>query len=259
MLKEFVNGMFNVSDKTVIITGATGALGKALSYGFGYAGAKVMLNGRKEATLKPICEDMVSKGIECSYFAGDPSNEEHVKAMIEKTVEVFGEVNVLLTAAGFNAPKSIVEHTLEDWQMIMDANVKGTWLCCKYAGEQMIKQGKGGKVILVSSARSKVGMKNYTGYCTAKGGIDLMAQSLACEWGEYGINVNTFNPTVFRSELTEWMFQDDTAKSKFLTRIPYGRLGEPDDFIGTAIFLASDASNFITGANIPVDGGYWAN
>ena len=259
MIKDLVKGMFDVTDKAVIITGATGDLGKALSYGFGHAGAKVMINGRKEATLKPVYEDMLSKGIKCSYFVGDPANEESVKGLVAKTVEEFGEVNVLVTAAGFNAPKSIIDHTLEDWQMIMDANVKGTWLCCKYAGEQMVKQGKGGKVILVSSARSKVGMKNYTGYCTAKGGIDLMAQSLACEWGEHGINVNTFNPTVFRSELTEWMFKDDTAKTKFLTRIPAGRLGEPENFIGTAIFLASDASNFITGANIAVDGGYWAN
>lgn len=259
MLKDFVNGMFDVSNKTVVITGATGALGKALSYGFGYAGAKVMLNGRKEATLRPLYEEMVKEDIQCSYFVGDPSVEEDVKALIDKTVEVFGEVNVLMTAAGFNAPKSIVDHTLEEWEKIMDVNVKGTWLCSKYAGQQMIKQGKGGKVILVSSARSKIGMKNYTGYCTAKGGIDLMAQSLACEWGEHQINVNTFNPTVFRSDLTEWMFKDDTARTKFLTRIPYGRLGEPEDFVGTAIFLASDASQFITGANIAVDGGYWAN
>ncbi len=259
MEKKFVNEMFDISGKTVIVTGATGALGKALSYGYGYAGAKVMINGRKEATLKPICEDMKAKGIECEYFAGDPGVEENVINLVAKTVELYGEVNVLVTAAGFNAPKSIIDHTVDDWQKIMDANVKGTWLCCKYAGQQMIEQGKGGKVILVSSARSKIGMKNYTGYCTAKGGIDLMAQSLACEWGEYGINVNTFNPTVFRSDLTAWMFEDDTAKTKFLTRIPAGRLGEPEDFVGTAVFLASDASNFITGANIAVDGGYWAN
>lgn len=259
MYKEFVEKMFDITGKSVIVTGASGALGKALSYGYGFSGAKVMITGRKEETMKAMYQDMKSKGIDCEYFVGDPAIEEDVKALIAKTVEVFGEINVLVTAAGFNAPKPIVEHTLNEWETIMDANVKGTWLCCKYAGEKMINQGKGGKVILVSSARSKMGMKNYTGYCTAKGGIDLMAQSLACEWGEFGINVNTFNPTVFRSDLTAWMFEDDTARTKFLTRIPMNRLGEPDDFIGTAIFLASAASNFITGANIAVDGGYWAN
>lgn len=259
MKKDVVEKLFDVSGKAIVVTGATGALGKALSFGYGLAGARVMLNGRKEETLKPIYEDMKAQGIDCAYFVADPSNEADVKNLMNETVKLFGEINVLVTAAGFNNPKSIMDHTTEDWQQIIDANVKGTWLCCKYAGEQMIKQGKGGKVILVSSARSKIGMKNYTGYCTAKGGIDLMAQSLACEWGEHKINVNTFNPTVFRSQLTEWMFKDDTARTKFLTRIPIGRLGEPEDFIGTALFLASQASDFITGANIAVDGGYWAN
>lgn len=259
MNKEKVNQLFDVTNKVVIVTGATGALGKALSYGFAQAGAKVMLNGRKEATLKPVYEDMKSQGLECSYFAADPANEEAVKALVAETVKTYGEINVLITAAGFNNPKSILEHTVEDWQQIIDANVKGTWLACKYVGEQLVKQGKGGKVVMVSSARSKMGMKNYTGYCTAKGGIDLMAQSLACEWGEHGINVNTFNPTVFRSPLTEWMFEDDTAKTKFLTRIPIGRLGEPEDLLGVALFLSSSASDFITGANIAADGGYWAN
>jgi NAD(P)-dependent dehydrogenase (short-subunit alcohol dehydrogenase family) len=257
--KKLAENLYDVKGKVVLITGASGALGSALSYGFGYAGSKVMITGRKESIMKAQCENMKSKGIECSYFAADPAVEEDVKKLVEATVEGFGKIDVLITAAGFNAPKSIIEHTLEDWQKIIDVNVKGTWLCAKYVGEQMVKQGKGGKVILVSSARSKIGMKNYTGYCTAKGGIDLMAQSLACEWGEHSINVNTFNPTVFRSDLTEWMFEDDTAKTKFLTRIPIGRLGEPEDFVGTAIFLASKASDFITGANIAVDGGYWAN
>lgn len=259
MKKEFVQNLFDVKDKVIVVTGAAGALGQALCYGYGFAGAKLVVNGRSEESLKTMCDEMKAQGIECTYFVGDPAVEESVKGLMAKAVEVYGEINVLVTAAGFNAPKSILNHTLQEWEAIMDSNVKGTWLCCKYAGEQMVKQGKGGKVILVSSARSKVGMKNYTGYCTAKGGIDLMAQSLACEWGEYGINVNTFNPTVFRSPLTEWMFNDDTAKTKFLTRIPLGRLGEPEDFVGVALFLASSASNFITGANIAADGGYWAN
>ncbi len=259
MKKEFVTNLFNVEGKTVLITGAAGALGRVLSFGYGFAGAKVMINGRNEKTLATLKEEMMAEGITVEYAVGDPANEEDVKAVVAKTVETFSEINILVTAAGFNNPKSIIDHTTEEWEAIMDANVKGTWLYCKYVGKQMIDQGKGGKVVLVSSARSKIGMANYTGYCTAKGGIDLMAQSLACEWGQYNINVNTFNPTVFRSDLTEWMFNDDTAKTKFLTRIPAGRLGEPDDLLGVALFLSSEASDFITGANIAANGGYWAN
>jgi NAD(P)-dependent dehydrogenase (short-subunit alcohol dehydrogenase family) len=259
MDKTHVSSLFDIKGKVALVTGATGALGSAICRGYGNAGAKVMANGRKEDSLKALCEKLKGEGIDISYSVGDPVKEADVIKVVNDTVKTFGEINILVTAAGFNAPKPIAKHTLEDWRQIIDANVQGTWLFCKYAGEQLIKQGKGGKVILVSSARSKIGMKNYTGYCTSKAGIDLMAQSLACEWGEYGINVNTFNPTVFRSELTEWMFKDDTVKTKFLNRLPIGRLGEPDDFVGIAIFLASSASDFITGANVAADGGYWAN
>jgi NAD(P)-dependent dehydrogenase (short-subunit alcohol dehydrogenase family) len=259
MDKNQVASLFDIKGKVALVTGATGALGSAICRGYGNAGVKIMATGRKEDTLKGLCEKLKEEGIDISYSAGDPVKEADVIKVVNDTIKQYGEINILVTAAGLNAPKPIVTHTLEDWRQIIDANVQGTWLYCKYAGEQLIKQKKGGKVILVSSARSKIGMKNYTGYCTSKAGVDLMAQSLACEWGEYGINVNTFNPTVFRPDLTEWMFKDDTARTKFLTRIPLGRLGEPDDLVGTAIFLASAASDFITGANIAADGGYWAN
>jgi NAD(P)-dependent dehydrogenase (short-subunit alcohol dehydrogenase family) len=259
MDKNQVVSLFDIKDKVALVTGATGALGSAICRGYGHAGVKIMATGRKEDTLKAFCEKLKEEGIDISWSAGDPVKEADVIRVVNDTVKQYGEINILVTAAGLNAPKPIVTHTLEDWRQIIDANVQGTWLYCKYAGEQLIKQKKGGKVILVSSARSKIGMKNYTGYCTSKAGVDLMAQSLACEWGEHGINVNTFNPTVFRSDLTEWMFKDDTARTKFLTRIPLGRLGEPDDLVGIAIFLASTASDFITGANIATDGGYWAN
>lgn len=259
--KQFVENLFNVKGKVALITGATGALGKAVSFGYGFAGMKVFVTGRTDAKCKALCDELESQGIECGYSAGDPTVEEDVKKVVKDAVAKFGEINVLLTAAGYNNPQPIVEQSLEEWKKIMDSDVQGTWLYCKYVGQQMIEQGKGGKVILVSSARSKMGMAGYTGYCTAKAGIDLMAQSLACEWtAKYKINVNTINPTVFRSDLTEWMFDPESSVYKnFLKRLPVGRLGEPEDFIGPCIFLASSASDFMTGANVATEGGYWAN
>ncbi len=259
--KEFMTDLFEVRGKVALVTGATGALGKAICVGYGLAGMKVMVTGRKEETLKQLCEELKGHGIECGYSVGDPAAEEDVIRVVTDTVKRFGEINVLVTAAGYNKPQPIIEQDLSTWKQIMDSDVQGTWLYCKYTGEQMIRQGRGGKVILVSSARSKMGMAGYTGYCTAKGGIDLMAQSLACEWtGKYHINVNTINPTVFRSELTEWMFDPESEVYKnFLKRLPIGRLGEPEDFVGPCLFLASKASDFMTGANVATDGGYWAN
>jgi len=256
--KEFVNSMFEVSGKVALVTGATGNLGKAVSWGYGYQGVKVMLTGRTESKLKQLCEEMTDEGIICAFSAGDPSNEEDVRRVVQNTVDKFGNIDILLTSAGMNNPKPILKQPTKEWKEIMDTNVLGTWLFCKYAGEVMVNAGKGGKVILVSSTRGKCGMKNYTAYSPSKAAIDLLAKSLACEWGEYGINVNAIGPTVFRSDLTQWIFNDDNAKSKFLTRIPIGRLGEPSDFVGICTFLASKASDFITGTTIYVDGGYLA-
>ena len=261
MNKEFINDLFNVEGKVALITGATGALGKAVCIGYGLAGMKILVTGRSESKCAELCKELSEMGIDCDYATGDPAVEADVIKVVDATVERFGEINVLYTAAGYNNPQPIVDQELAEWKKIMDSDVQGTWLFCKYVGKQMIAQEKGGKVILVSSARSKMGMANYTGYCTAKAGIDLMSQSLACEWtAKYGINVNTINPTVFRSDLTEWMFDPESAIYKnFLKRLPVGRLGEPDDFIGPSIFLASNASNFMTGANLAAEGGYWSN
>lgn len=261
MDKSFINNLFDVKGKVALITGATGALGKAVATGYGLAGMRVMVTGRNAAKCESLCNELKAQNIECAYSVGNPATEEDVKRVVKETVDVFGEINVLVTAAGYNNPQPIIEQKLSEWKKIMDSNVQGTWLFCKYVGEQMIVQGKGGKVILVSSARSKMGMAGYTGYCTAKAGIDLMVQSLACEWtAKYKINVNTINPTVFRSELTEWMFDTESQVYKnFLKRLPVGRLGEPEDFVGPCLFLASAASDFMTGANLAVEGGYWSN
>lgn len=259
--KQFVDTLFDVKGKVALVTGATGAFGKAICFGYGFAGMKVMVTGRGEEKNKKLCDELSAAGIECGYSSGDPAIEADVVKVVNDTVAKFGEINVLVTAAGYNNPQPIVEQTLAEWKKIMDSDVQGTWLFCKYVGEKMIAQGKGGKVILVSSARSKMGMANYTGYCTAKGGIDIMAQSLACEWSaKHHINVNTVNPTVFRSDLTEWMFDPESEVYKnFLKRLPIGRLGEPEDFVGPCIFLASKASDFMTGANVATEGGYWGN
>jgi len=122
----------------------------------------------------------------------------------------------------------------------------------------MIEQGRGGKIILVSSIRDRLGMANCTAYCPSKGAVSLMAKSLACEWGPHKINVNAIAPTLFRTTLTQWMFDDNALYEDYLKRIPLQRLGEPEDFIGTVIYLSSQASDFMTGAILYVDGGHTA-
>lgn len=256
--KSFVNNMFSVEGKVAMVTGATGALGKVLAKAYGYAGAKVMMTGRSEGKLKDLEAEFKAEGIDCAYFVADPAKEDDVQALVKATVDKYGEVNILAVCHGFNKPKPILEQSVEEWQYIMDADCKSVYIVLKYVAQQMVAQGKGGKIVVVTSQRSKRGMAGYTGYCTSKGGADLMVSSMACELSaQHHINVNSLCPTVFRSELTEWMFDPESAVyQNFLKREPIGRLAEPADFAGYALFLSSDASNYITGANCDCSGGY---
>ncbi len=256
--KIFVQNMFSVEGKVAVVTGATGALGKVLAKAYGYAGAKVMMTGRSEGKLKDLEAEFKAEGIDCACFVADPAKEDDVQALVKATVDKYGEVNILAVCHGFNKPKPILDQTVEEWQYIMDADCKSVYIVLKYTAQQMVAQGKGGKIVVVTSQRSKRGMAGYTGYCTSKGGADLMVSSMACELSaQHHINVNSLCPTVFRSELTEWMFDPESEVYKnFLKREPIGRLAEPADFAGYALFLSSDASNYITGANCDCSGGY---
>lgn len=256
--KSFVNNMFSVEGRVAVVTGATGALGKVLAKAYGYAGAKVMMTGRSEGKLKDLEAEFKAEGIDCAYCVADPAVEDDVKGLVKATVDKYGEIDILAVCHGYNKPKPILEQSVEEWQYIMDADCKSVYIVLKYVSEQMVAQGKGGKIVVVTSQRSKRGMAGYTGYCTSKGGADLMVSSLACELSaQHKINVNSLCPTVFRSELTEWMFDPESAVyQNFLKREPIGRLAEPADFAGYALFLSSDASNYITGANCDCSGGY---
>ncbi len=258
--KDFVEKMFSLEGRVAVVTGATGALGGAVAKAYALAGAKVVATARSEEKLKAVVEEIKTEGCDIVGFVADPGTAEEVEKLIQFTVKAYGELNILAVCHGYNAPKNILEQTVEDWQKIMDADLKSVYVVSRAAAVQMAFQGKGGKMVIVSSARSKMGMAGYTGYCASKGACDLMVQSMACDLtATYGINVNSINPTVFRSDLTEWMFDPESAVyQNFLKRLPIGRLGEPVDFVGMAIFLASAASDFLTGGNYDATGGYWA-
>ncbi len=258
MNKKDIENLFDVNGKVALITGATGGFGKAASKGLAAAGARIMATGRAKPKLEQLVKEIRDGGGQAAFSVGDPAKHDDVQRVVKETVSTFGGVDILITAAGMNKVGMIVDQPLSEFEAIMDANVKGTWLFCKEAGRVMIEQGRGGKVILISSTRGMLGMSRYGVYSPSKAAVNLLTKSLGCEWGPHKINVNAIAPTVFRTELTQWMFDDQGTYKNFLVRIPIGRLGEPEDFIGAVIFLSSKASDFMTRSVVYIDGGYTA-
>jgi NAD(P)-dependent dehydrogenase (short-subunit alcohol dehydrogenase family) len=255
--------LFDINGRTAIVTGASGAFGALASKVLAGAGANLLLAAGNTAELKKVAAECEKLGAKVETIAKRPSSEVNCDTIVDAAVKAFRRVDILVVAGGLNKVSKIVEQKPEDFLEVMDANVTQSWLMARAAGKQMIKQGEGGKVILMSSARGLLGHPaGYTAYCSSKSAVDGITKALGCEWGASGITVNALGPTVFRSPLTEWMFADDergkTVRAGFLTRVPKGRLGEPADLAGPLLFLASQASDFYTGHILYADGGYTA-
>lgn len=255
--------LFDISGRSALVTGATGSLGAAVAHALVGSGVKVTLTGGTADSLEQLGETLRGDGGEVELVARRPVSAEDTEAMVRAAVSAHGRLDFLFTAAGENRVAKIEEQDPTDWQGVIDANVRGTWLACRSAGRQMIEQGDGGRVVLVSSTRGKLGLAaGYSAYCTSKAAIDGMTRTLACEWGPHGIAVNGLAPALFRSPLTAWMYGDEprgvAAREGMLSRTPLGRLAEPQDMVGTVLYLLSPGASFVTGQTIYVDGGYTA-
>ena len=255
--------LFEVADKIAVVVGATGSFGRVVCATLGKGGAKLVISAGDAAALAELAQDLKAVGIEAAEVARRPNTEADCEAMVNAAVERFGGIDILVVASGMNDVSPIEEMEPERFQKVMLANVEGAWLIARAVGRQMIAQGKGGKVVFTSSARGKLGHPaGYSAYCTAKSATDGMTRALGCEWGKYRITVNAIAPTVFRSPITAWMFEDNAnanaVRAGFLARVPIGRLGEPEDLAGPLLFLCSAASDFHTGHIVYADGGYTA-
>lgn len=227
-------------------------------------GAHVTIAGGNAARLQELAAELAAEGAGVTVFEGRPDSESACDAMVATAAADGRGLDILVPASGTAAVRPAIEMDVETWDRVMDANVRQTWLLCRAAGKLMIAQGRGGAIVPVSSVRAHFATPAGTSaYGPSKAAVDMITRSLATEWGPHGIRVNAIAPTVFRSELTSWLFEDNDraneARKGVLSRIPLGRLAEPEDFAGVLVFLSSPASSIITGETINVDGGFSAN
>jgi gluconate 5-dehydrogenase len=248
--------IFDLTGRVAVVTGGTGGFGHEVAVGMAQFGADVVVTARTIESLKTVAEEIRQTGRKGLALSCDVSDPASVRAMMKKTLDEFGKVDILVTAAGIALREPAEDFNIENWQRVMDVNVKGTLLCCQAAAKDMIARGKGGKIITVSSIRGLLGHPaGYSAYGTSKGAVHLLTRQLACEWSKYKINVNSIAPCIFWTPLTKPILENKELYNIFMQRIPWGRAGEPGDFVGATVYLASDASDLVTGHIMYVDGG----
>jgi NAD(P)-dependent dehydrogenase (short-subunit alcohol dehydrogenase family) len=250
-----VSGMetkdFDLTGKVCIVTGAGRGIGRGMAEGLARHGATVVLTGRTRATLE---ETAAAIGDQAWVHPADVSKEADIIALRDAVLARFGRIDVLVNNAGVNPIlKTIEKTTLEDWNHIIDVNLTGLFLCCKHLGGAI---GKGGSVINVSSIAGHGGLLRSTPYCASKGGVELFTKALALDWAQRGVRVNALAPGWVDTDLTHGFLGHDVHGTRSLERTPLGRFGTPRDMAGGVIFLASDASAFITGHSLVIDGGW---
>lgn len=256
------SALFDLKGQHALVTGATGALGGAAAKALSGAGAHVTIVGGNADGLDVLETEIVASGGSVTKVVARPVDETACDDIVAAATADVRSLEILVAASGTAKVKPALELDPSEWDAVMDANVRQSWLIARSAGRVMIDQGKGGSILFVSSVRGRFATKaGTTAYAPSKSAIDMLTKSFATEWGEYGITVNAIAPTVFRSELTEWLFADEAAEQRkgVLSRLPIGRLAEPGDFAGPILFLCSAAGGYVTGEILNVDGGFSAN
>lgn len=246
--------MFNLSGKTALIIGGTGALGKSIAQVLGRKGAKVIITGMEDKQkAASIIEEFSEKKLDVMYEYLDISVIENIEEVVNK----YSAIDILVNSAGINARHPIIDISEQEWDNVIDVNLKGVFFTSKIVAKQMLER-KSGKIINLASLSSHIGLPNMGPYCASKGGINQLTKAMAIEWAPY-IQVNAIAPGYFHTELTAPLFQNKEWTDRILSRIPTGRTGKPEDLNGVAVLLASSASDYITGQTIYVDGGWTAS
>jgi NAD(P)-dependent dehydrogenase (short-subunit alcohol dehydrogenase family) len=247
--------LFNLSGKTAIVTGGNKGIGFAITKGLATAGASVIIANRKADEGERAAASLRDESYDALAIRTDVSDRSSVEELVSRVMQQFQKIDILVNNAGVIIRKPPEEFTEADWDYIVDINLKGMFFCCQTVGKKMIKREKG-KIINISSNVSEIVTSGRCVYAVTKAGVAHLTRSLALEWAKYGINVNAIGPGPTHTEINRTYYQEHPEDLKArIASIPLARIGDPLDYVGAAVFLASDASNFVTGQNLLVDGG----
>lgn len=246
--------LFDLDGSTALVTGSSRGLGRAIAGGLGAAGARLILNGRAGANLSKAAEELRTAGYTVHEAAFDVTDEAAIRETFERFDAEGVEIDILVNNAGIQHRQPLVELALTDWQRVIDTNLTSAFLVAREAARRMIPRGRG-KIVNIGSLTSELARATVTPYTVAKGGIKMLTRGMAAEWARSGIQANAIGPGYMLTDMNEALVNDPKFDAWVKTRTPAGRWGRPDELIGTAVFLASRASDYVNGQIIYVDGG----
>jgi len=250
--------IFDLTDRVAIVTGGSRSIGRAIALGFAEAGADVVIASRTLPDLEEVAGLISDLGRQSLAVVADVSKADDVDNMVNKTMERFGKIDILVNNAGMTGNITKTEElSKEDWDRILGLNLTGAFLCSQAVGRVMIKQNRG-KIINLSSVGSQVALPRLAAYCASKGGIEQLTKVLAVDWVKYNIHVNALGASYIETDMISVLKSSKTIYEDIIRKTPMGRWGQPEELVGAAIFLASDASNYMTGQTLWIDGGWLA-
>jgi NAD(P)-dependent dehydrogenase (short-subunit alcohol dehydrogenase family) len=250
--------LFSLAGKTAVVLGGTSGIGRALALGLADAEATVIVSGRRVEQIEATAVEIESRGRSTLRIPSDVRNRKSLEELRDAVVGKFGKIDILLNCAGITKKTPTLDLTDEEWAGILETNLTGTLRACQVFGKHMLSR-KSGRIINIASLATFVGLFEVAAYCASKAAVGSLTRSLAVEWSRHGVLVNAIVPGVFQTALNEKLLNGTDRGREFLMRTPMGRFGRVEELVGAAVFLASDASSYVAGECLVVDGGILAS